>query len=145
LFEFCRWHLRSVLVILPRVLEGGIYFAPEPCSSDELVFIARRLKMPVFRLTPRAGTETCPQWRASSMRPYCLWIRAGDEFEARRAVARATHVNLPSDEGGTIEPWKDADLVACEYDDSKDVSTGVIYVRRRPVVTQLMQQRRLSA
>lgn len=101
--------------------------------------------MPVFRLTPRAGSETSPQWRASSMRPYCLWIRAGDEYEARRAVARATHVDLPPNAPATLEPWKDDELVACEYDDSKDVSAGVIYVRRFPVAVRAMQQRRLSA
>jgi hypothetical protein len=79
------------------------------------------------------------------MRPYCLWIRAGDEYEARRAVARATRVNPPQGVPDTLEPWKDAELVACEYDDSKDVSAGVIYVRRSPVPVRVMQQRRLSA
>jgi hypothetical protein len=79
------------------------------------------------------------------MRPHCLWIRAGDEYEARRAVARATRVNPPPGVPETLAPWKDDELVACEYDDSKDVSAGVIYVRRRPVAVRVMQQQRLSA
>jgi hypothetical protein len=79
------------------------------------------------------------------MRPYCLWIRAGDEYEARRAVARATRVNQPLGLSEMPEPWKSDELVACEYDDSKDVSAGVIYVRRNPVAVRVTQQRRLSA
>ncbi len=101
--------------------------------------------MPVYRLTPRAGTETSPQWRASSLRPYCLWIRARDEHEARREVALATQVEAMRGAGGTLAPWKDAELVACEYDDSKDVAAGVIYVRRFPLPVRVMQSRRLSA
>jgi hypothetical protein len=101
--------------------------------------------MPVFRLTPRAGTETSPQWRASSMRPHCLWIRARDEFEARGQVSRATHVAPMPGEPEPLPPWTNVDLVACEYDDSKDVAAGIIYVRRFPDNVRSMQQRRLSA
>jgi hypothetical protein len=98
--------------------------------------------MPVYRLTPRPGTESCPQWRASSMRPHCLWIRARDEHEARREVARATAVKSAAE---ALAPWKDEELVACEYDDSKNVAAGIIYVRRQPIAVPLMREQRLSA
>ena len=100
--------------------------------------------MPVFRLTPLEGTETSPRWRASSMRPYCLWIRARDEQEARGAVAKATAIRPMIGDPGSA-PWKDSGLVACEYDDSKDVAAGIIYVRRVPVVPLFKEQPRLSA
>ena len=101
--------------------------------------------MPVYRLTPVEGTESSPQWRASSMQPHCLWIRASDEHEARRAVARATAVAPMLDEPETLAPWKDAELVTCEYDDSKDVAPGIICVRQMPVPVTVMPERRLSA
>jgi hypothetical protein len=86
--------------------------------------------MPVYRLTPLNGTEQDPHWRASSMRPYCLWVHAADEGDARLQVAKATAV--AHDPGGpeTDAPWNDADLVACEYDDSKNLAAGIIYVCR---------------
>jgi hypothetical protein len=98
--------------------------------------------MPVYRLTPLEGTEQSPQWRASSMRPYCLWVRARDEHDARSAVAKATA--MP---GGpeTLAPWKDAELVACEYDDSKDVARGIIYVRKTPYASAVRRERRQIA
>lgn len=99
--------------------------------------------MPVYRLTPRSGTENCPQWRASSMRPHCLWIRARDEHEARLEVARATAVCPAFAE--TLAPWKDEELVACEYDDTKKVAEGIIYVRRAPLATSVNRQQRVSA
>jgi hypothetical protein len=74
-----------------------------------------------------------------------LWIRACDEFEARREVARATRVAPLPGEPDALAPWKDDELVACEYDDSKDVADGVIYVRRMPLPVRVMQTRRLSA
>ena len=101
--------------------------------------------MPVYRLTPVEGTESSPQWRASSMQPHCLWIRASDEHEARRAVARATAVAAMLDEPETLAPWKDSELVTCEYDDSKDVAPGIICVRQMPVPVTVMPERRLSA
>lgn len=85
--------------------------------------------MPVYRLTPLKGTETDPQWRASSMRPHCLWVRASDEFDARHLVARATAIDAACE-----APWTDAELVACEYDDSKILADGIIYVRRYPSI-----------
>ena len=101
--------------------------------------------MPVYRLTPVEGTESSPQWRASSIQPNCLWIRASDEHEARRAVARATAVPPMLDEPETLAPWKDSELVTCEYDDSKDVAPGIICVRQMPVPVTVMPERRLSA
>ncbi len=99
--------------------------------------------MPIYRLTPLEGSERSPQWRASSMRPYCLWIQAADEYEARRKVAMATAV---MSEPETLAPWKDAELVACEYDDSKDVANGIICVRKTPYVRAATNvERRLSA
>jgi hypothetical protein len=90
--------------------------------------------MPVYRLTPTQGTESNPLWRASSMRPHCLWVRALDEFDARRQVARATSV-LRSRKGAELgAPWNEAALVACEYDDSKDLAAGIIYVRRKAII-----------
>jgi hypothetical protein len=101
-------------------------------------------KMPVYRLTPLEGSERSPQWRASSMRPYCLWIQACDEYEARRKVAMATAV--ASGEPETLAPWKDAELVACEYDDSKDIASGIICVRKTPYAPAANnEERRLSA
>jgi len=85
--------------------------------------------MPVYRLTPLKDAEWSPQWRASSLRPYCLWVRAEDEFDARRLVASATAVGGEADDA----PWTDAGLVACEYDDSKNLADGIIYVRRHAV------------
>lgn len=83
--------------------------------------------MPVYRLTPLKGSEASPLWRASSMRPYCLWVTAADECEARHQAAKATSVlPLPGD----TAPWEDAELVACEYDDSKSLAAGIICVRR---------------
>ncbi len=102
--------------------------------------------MPIYRLTPLEGSERSPQWRASSMRPYCLWVQAADEYEARRMVAKATAVDSSPDESETLAPWKDAELVACEYDDSKDVARGIIYVRKTPYAPAVNnQERRLSA
>lgn len=100
--------------------------------------------MPVFKLTPVAGTETNPQWKASSMRPFCLWIRAADEQEARRAVARATTITDVPIEAEPVAPWRNRNLVECESDDEKDVAIGIIRVRRNPVVTNLAE-RRMSA
>jgi hypothetical protein len=79
------------------------------------------------------------------MRPHCLWIRARDEVEARREVAKATRVMPLPGEPDALPPWKNIDLVACEYDESKDVALGIIYVRRFPETVRDMQQRRLSA
>lgn len=87
--------------------------------------------MPIYRLTPLDGTENCPQWRASSMRPCCLWIQAADEVEARRRVAQATAVAGAQEE--TLAPWKDSELVACERDDGKDLAAGIIWVRSAPL------------
>lgn len=102
--------------------------------------------MPVYRLTPLEGSERSPQWRASSMRPYCLWVQARDEYEARRRVAMATAVARSPEEPETLAPWKDAELVACEYDDSKDVANGIIYVRRTPYAPAANnEERRISA
>lgn len=84
--------------------------------------------MPVYRLTPLKGSEMNPQWRASSMRPYCLWIRAEDEDDARLQVAKATAL-MPG-EPDAEAPWRNSGLVACEYDDSKSPAEGIIYVRR---------------
>ena len=72
--------------------------------------------MPVYRLTPMKGTECNPLWRASSMRPYCLWVRARDEFDARRLVALATSVQRSRKKTDQGAPWKEAKLVACEYE-----------------------------
>ena len=99
--------------------------------------------MPVYRLTPVQGTERSPQWRASSIMPHCLWISARDEYEARRAVAKATVCQgVPE----TLAPWKDSELVSCEYDDSKDVADGIICVRTKPYAAIAPRpQMRLSA
>ena len=99
--------------------------------------------MPVYRLTPVQGTERSPQWRASSIRPHCLWISARDEYEARRAVAKATVCEgVPE----TLAPWKDSELVSCEYDDSKDVAGGIIRIRTKPqAVSNENTPTRLSA
>jgi len=85
--------------------------------------------MPVYRLTPVQGTEQSSQWRASSIKPHCLWIVASNEHEARREVAKATICQgVPE----TLAPWKDSELVACEYDESKDLAKGVIWIRNKP-------------
>jgi hypothetical protein len=85
--------------------------------------------MPVFRLMPVEGSQLSPRWSASLLRPYCLWIRAEDEFDARHRVAQA----MAAQAGGVADaPWRDAGLVACENDDSKDVALGIIRVRRTP-------------
>jgi len=85
--------------------------------------------MPVYRLTPVQGTEENPQWRASSIKPHCLWIVASDEHEARREVAKATACNGAFE---TLAPWKDTELVSCVYDDSKDLAAGIICIRTSP-------------
>lgn len=95
--------------------------------------------MPVFRLTPVEGTETDPLWRASSMRPYCVWIRAEDENKARSEVAKATAVAPLPEEPGQLAPWKNAGLVACEYDDSRTIAAGVIFVRRMKLPARAAQ------
>jgi len=89
--------------------------------------------MPVYRLTPMKGTESNPLWRASSMRPQCLWVRAADEIDARRLVSKATRVLRSRKKAEQGAPWKEAKLVACEYDDSRDIAAGIIYVRRKAV------------
>jgi hypothetical protein len=101
------------------------------------------MNMPVYRLTPVEGTEQSPQWRASSIRPHCLWVLARDEHEARRAVAKATTcTGVPE----MLAPWKDTELVSCEYDDSKDVAIGIICVKTAPVAARAAnEQARLSA
>ncbi len=91
--------------------------------------------MPVYRLTPLKGTELNPLWRASSMRPHCLWVRAKDECDARRQVAKATAVPPSQNAADIRAPWREAELVACEYDDSRDLAAGVIYVRRKAVAS----------
>lgn len=85
--------------------------------------------MPVYRLTPMMGTESNPLWRASSMRPQCLWVRAEDEIDARRLVARATCALCSRQGHEPGAPWEEANLVACEYDESRDLAAGIIYVR----------------
>ncbi len=85
--------------------------------------------MPVYRLTPRKGTEGNPLWRASSMRPHCLWVQAKDEIDARHLVTMATVVQRSRKRSDRSAPWKEAKLVACEYDDSRDLAAGIIYVR----------------
>lgn len=99
--------------------------------------------MPVYRLTPVEGTERCPEWHASSMRPYCLWVRANDEAEARRQVALATSVDTVND--NVRAPWKSSELVSCECDTSKDVAPGVICVRKQPAVVPCRFDDRMSA
>lgn len=97
--------------------------------------------MPVYRLTPVEGTEDSPQWRASSIKPHCLWIVARDEYEARLEVAKATCMG----DSDTLAPWKDSELVSCEYDDSKDLAKGIICVRTNPVAATRRAQHRLTA
>jgi len=102
--------------------------------------------MPVYRLTPVEGTECSPQWLASTIHPHCLWVQACDEYEARSVVAKATAVPNMSQWPETLAPWKDPELVACEYDDSKEVAPGIIHVRSTPYIAVVPQQeRRLSA
>lgn len=84
--------------------------------------------MPVYRLTPVEAAKTSPQWEASSIKPYCLWIQARNEHDARAAVAQATAVTtwrgLQAD-----PPWYDETLVSCENDQDKDLASGIIWVR----------------
>jgi hypothetical protein len=95
--------------------------------------------MPVYRLTPLEGSEQSSQWYASTLHPYCLWVQACDEYEARSVVAKATAVMSEAD---MLAPWKDPELVACEYDDSKDVAPGVIHVRSAPFAPVAQQRER---
>lgn len=92
--------------------------------------------MPVYRLTPVKGTEESPQWRASSIKPHCLWIVASNEHEARREVAKATVCDGAPE---TLAPWKDTELVSCVYDDSKDVAAGIICIRTKPRNAELQR------
>lgn len=99
--------------------------------------------MPVYRLTPVQGTEESPQWRASTIRPHCLWIVARDEVEARREVAKATTSDGAID---TLAPWKDPELVTCEYDETKNLASGIICIRTSPAVPSARRtEHRLSA
>lgn len=95
--------------------------------------------MPVYRLTPVEGTEQSPQWFVSSIHPHCVWVQARDEYEARSVVARATAVGRAPAQPQTLAPWKDPELVSCEYDDSKDVAPGVIRIRSTPYVAAARQ------
>ena len=99
--------------------------------------------MPVYRLTPVQGTESSPQWSASSIRPHCLWIVARDEHEARREVAKATACpGIPE----LLAPWKDSELVSCEYDETKDLARGIICVRNKPIPVAVRRtEHRMSA
>jgi hypothetical protein len=46
----------------------------------------------------------------------------------------------------TLAPWKDSELVSCEYDDSKDVAGGIIRIRTKPhAVSNENTPTRLSA
>jgi len=89
--------------------------------------------MPVYRLTPLKGTERNPLWRTSALRPHCLWVRAKDEFDARRLVALATSMERAPKSAEHCAPWQQPSLVACEYDDSRELAAGIIYVRRKAV------------
>ncbi len=84
--------------------------------------------LPIYRLTPLDETADSLLWRASTMRPQCLWIKSWDEYEARQAVAQATAVAWAA--GGLSSPWRDKALVACEYDNDTDVPRGIIRVRK---------------
>lgn len=86
--------------------------------------------MPVFWLTPIAGTENSGRWRFSTIRPRCAWVRAKNEEGARLQVRLATTATkeLPS-MAGERSPWTDQRMVTCERDDDIVVASGVIRVR----------------
>jgi hypothetical protein len=80
--------------------------------------------MPIYRLTPIEGAEDRRAWKASMIKPVCLWVHAMDEQDARQVVMHAMAVRKKS-----ISPWKDARLVSCTCDDCIWVPPGIIRVR----------------
>ncbi len=100
--------------------------------------------MPVYRLTPIRDSERSPQWQASSIKPFCVWVRAESEYDARRTVACATATGEAEQ---TLAPWKDPELVTCQLDEGKSVAGGIIWIRKKPLlrVVRAEQRSRLSA
>ena len=82
--------------------------------------------MPVFRLTPKNDGDKAPLWKGSTIIPQCLWVLAQDESSARDMVAKAT---ARSNNRKRRSPWRDPQLVLCDFDETKSLASGIICVR----------------
>jgi hypothetical protein len=103
--------------------------------------------MPVFRLTPRNNADSSRMWEASAIIPQCLWVFAQDESSARDMVAKATAVASERPRRGEKikSPWRDPALVACDFDETKSVASGIIRISYGLKVHAAVQARNTEA
>jgi len=81
--------------------------------------------MRTYCLKPVPGSETHPNWKASTLGPTRAWVQAESPEDARRKL----HLNtwIATDEPGLSSPWKDGTLTECYEDTSRtDVPEGII-------------------
>lgn len=84
--------------------------------------------MPVYRLEPVAGEEDHKDWRASSIPPLAVWVRADNEQQARERVQLAGLAAYRGTEGMpiSVSPWVQPHLTLCELDVAHDPGDHVI-------------------
>jgi hypothetical protein len=88
----------------------------------------RRKRMPVFRLTPIAGTESSPEWELTEFQFAPIWIGAPSEDDARHfaAIARPKVRDFVPGEKIVHSAWLSAAHATCEIDESRQVPEGKI-------------------
>lgn len=83
--------------------------------------------MPVYRLEPVAGTEGHIDWRASSVPPQAIWVRADEAMNARGKIQLATVAayNAIAGQPASYSPWVNPKLTTCDEDTTHDPGHGV--------------------
>jgi hypothetical protein len=97
--------------------------------------------MPIYKLEPIAGTEEHNDWRASSLPPTPVWVRATDPDHARQRMRLATMERRIYSFSNSIpyNPWSNAALVRCTEDTSWDVPANVALFANGKIKLQLQK------
>jgi hypothetical protein len=84
--------------------------------------------MKTFRLDPVEDQLTNSHWRASTIKPVTVWVRADDEKHARQLVTLATAIATRRILGKekAMPPWKDWGFAKCVEDPTQSPPAGVV-------------------
>jgi hypothetical protein len=97
--------------------------------------------MPIYKLEPIAGTEGHEDWRASSVPPVPVWVRAINPDHARQRMRLATTERPIHSLGNHIpyNPWSNAALVRCTEDTAWDVPANAALFANGKIKLQLQK------
>jgi hypothetical protein len=84
--------------------------------------------MAIYKLAPQEGKESHKDWRASSIPPMAVWVRAESGEQARARVQAAFVAAYEAIEGEKISysPWVQPELTRCDVDRKRDPGPGII-------------------